>query len=134
SVMWWVGDWACYGAGRFGEKYDAVIAATGYEYQSVANAKWVASRVEFSRRRENLSFGHHAEVAALSASAQRDWLKRAEQKGWSIRELRNRLGERRVTGREEDATDDWWTPPAIVDRAAAVMEGVDLDPCAGGEG
>jgi hypothetical protein len=134
SVMWWVGDWACYGAGRFGEKYDAVIAATGYEYQSIANAKWVASRVKFSRRRENLSFGHHAEVASLSAGAQRDWLKRAEQEGWSVRDLRSQLGERRVTGREEDATDEWWTPPAIIERASAVMEGVDLDPCAGGEG
>jgi hypothetical protein len=32
------------------------ISSTKYDYSSLADAKWVASRIQFSRRRENLSF------------------------------------------------------------------------------
>ena len=39
------------------------IEATGRSYQTIANAKRVAERVDVSRRREDLSWSHHAEVA-----------------------------------------------------------------------
>jgi len=37
---------------------------------SLRNNKWVADRVELSRRRDNLSFAHHAEVAKLEPDEQ----------------------------------------------------------------
>jgi DNA modification methylase len=91
SLMWWLGDWVRYGEARFGEQHRAVLEATGYKYQTIANAKWVASRIDCSRRRETLSFGHHAEVAALDPAAQSSWLTAAEREGWSLRTLRHRL-------------------------------------------
>ena len=36
-----------------------------YSYQTLMDSKWITDRIEFSRRRENLSFSHHKEVAAL---------------------------------------------------------------------
>lgn len=88
SLMWWIGDWMRFGEHKWGEKYAQAIAATGHSYQTLANAKWVAERIEFSRRRENLSFGAHAEVAALPAPQGDDVLEQAVREGWSVRETR----------------------------------------------
>ena len=35
------------------------------DYQTLRNYAWVARRFAMSRRRDTLSFGHHAEVPAL---------------------------------------------------------------------
>jgi len=51
--MWWVGDWLNYGEARYGEMYSQAIEITGYASQTLADAKWVASRIEPSRRHEN---------------------------------------------------------------------------------
>jgi hypothetical protein len=48
-----------------GDKYEAVIEATGLSYQGVADTKYVSAAFpDFSRWREKLSFKHHAEVAS----------------------------------------------------------------------
>jgi hypothetical protein len=44
------------------------IVATGLDYQTLRNYAAVARRFELSRRRDNLSFHHHAELCALSES------------------------------------------------------------------
>lgn len=74
AMLWWVGDWLRYGEQNYGQTYTAAIEATGYDYQTAANAKYVAEAVEFSRRRESLSWSHHAEVAALTPVDQDRWL------------------------------------------------------------
>lgn len=53
-----------------GEKYAQAIDVTGYEYGTLQNFGWVAGRIETSRRRDVLSWSHHAEVAALEPSEQ----------------------------------------------------------------
>jgi hypothetical protein len=68
SVHWWIGDWLNVGEAYFGEMYAQGIEATGFDYGTLANDKWIASRIEPSRRRENLSFAHHAAVASLEPS------------------------------------------------------------------
>ena len=74
SVQFWIGDWLNYGEKKYGETYSQAIDITGQEYQTIANQKWVSSKVEFSLRRENLSFGHHALVASMPPSEQDNWL------------------------------------------------------------
>jgi Thioredoxin len=91
ASTWWLGDWAAYGERRFGERYTAAMAVTGFDYQTLRNYAYIARRFDVSRRRDTLSFAHHAEVAALPASEQEEWLDRAEQNGWSRNELRTRL-------------------------------------------
>jgi hypothetical protein len=66
SIQWWIGDWLNYGEHKFGERYAQAVEETHYSYQTLANMKYVASKVEPSRRRENISFSAHAEVAPLS--------------------------------------------------------------------
>lgn len=93
GVMWWLGAWWNYGQRAYGEMAsqaarDAVEDATGRDFQTVNNAGWVDRRIEFSRRRENLSWSHHLEVAALEPDEQEHWLDRAEVDGLSVHRLR----------------------------------------------
>src|SRR5262249_35172030 len=73
-------------------------AATGFSYQTLRNYSWVASRFPLSRRRDSLSFGHHAEVAALDEEEQEAWLRRADLRRWSRNELRRNVRQARHAG------------------------------------
>jgi len=92
---WWIGDWIRYGNRRYGEKYEEAATLTGYDCQSLMNMAYVAGRYETSRRRENLSFSHHAELAALPPADQEIWLDRVEAGQLSVRALRFELREAR---------------------------------------
>ncbi len=63
ALPWMVGDWLNFGEQKYGETYSQGMDLTGLEYQTLANEKYVSSRFEISRRRESLSFSHHAEGA-----------------------------------------------------------------------
>lgn len=67
------------------------IDSVRLDYQTLRNYAWVARRFELSRRRNRLSFQHHAEVAALPPEDQDHWLDLAEGKGWSRNELRKNI-------------------------------------------
>src|SRR2546429_4416754 len=71
---WWIGDWVRYGAARYGGRYARAGRVTGYDHKTLANMVYVASRFETSRRREDLSWSHHAELAALDVDEQERWL------------------------------------------------------------
>jgi hypothetical protein len=92
SAAWWIGDWVRYGTARYGSKYTAAARVTGYDPQTLMNMVYVASRFEISRRRESLSWSHHADVAALETEDQERWLNRAIAERFSVRDLREMLG------------------------------------------
>jgi N6-adenosine-specific RNA methylase IME4 len=89
--QWWLGDWLNFGEAAYGEKYTQAINETGYEYGPLRNIAWTSSSVEVSRRRDTLSFSHHAEVAPLTPREQSGWLDKAEKFGWSVAELRKQI-------------------------------------------
>jgi hypothetical protein len=91
NVGWWIGDWLRFGNAVYGERYVRAARVTGYDVQTLMNMVYVASHIEHSRRREALSWSHHAEVACLSADEQDRWLDRAEQERLSVRCLRQEL-------------------------------------------
>ena len=93
--QWWLGDWIHYGNARFGERYTRAVKLTGYDAQSLMNMVYVASRFDISRRRENLSWSHHAAVAALEPDSQEYWLQRATADKLSVADLRAELRGRR---------------------------------------
>ncbi|MEA2332915.1 MAG: hypothetical protein QOH58_3053 [Thermoleophilaceae bacterium] len=99
---WWLGDWLRYGNARYGERYRAAAAITGYDVQTLMNMAYVASRFEVSRRRENLSFSHHAELAPLPAEEQDRWLGRAEADALSVRALRTEVRRARRSSPEAE--------------------------------
>ena len=104
---WWIGDWLAYGNERFGERYSRASRLTGYDVQTLMNMVYVASCVDASRRRENLSFSHHAEVAALDPDEQDRWLDHAVRERLSVRCLRAEIRrERRASERSQAAEAD----------------------------
>jgi thioredoxin family protein len=98
ASTWWLADWAAYGEGTYGDRYRQAIAVTGFGYQTLRNYAWVARRFAASRRRDDLSFAHHAEVAALDEREQDEWLARARRGNWSRNELRSQLKQAQGTG------------------------------------
>jgi hypothetical protein len=100
STMWCLGDWVAYGLDKYTDRYRHAVDAAGLDYQTLRNYTWVARRFEWSRRRPELSFQHHAEVAALPPDEQDGWLDRAVRQGWSRNQLRLRVRAARA-GRDE---------------------------------
>jgi hypothetical protein len=88
ASSWWIGDWMRYGNAQYGEKYGAASLATGYDRQTLMNLAYVASRFPVERRRANVSWSHHAELAALPQAEQEAWLDRVERDRLSVRSLR----------------------------------------------
>jgi hypothetical protein len=88
---WCLGDWLVYGSYKYSERYRQVLAAVELDYQTLRNYAWVARRFELARRRDRLSFQHHAEVASAPVEDQDRWLDLAEADGWSRNELRRRV-------------------------------------------
>jgi hypothetical protein len=106
--QWWLGDWIRYGTSRWGEKYKEAARITGYDVQTLRNIAYVAGQIEISRRRDNLTWSHHAEVCALEADEQERWLDLAADQRMSVADLRielrsSRRGEGDAESREKAA-------------------------------
>ena len=86
SLRWRIGDWYNAGETYFGET--AAQGVNGLSEQSIQNAAWVANRYIVSRRRESLSWSHHAEVAGMDPVEADLLLDKAESEGWSRSNLR----------------------------------------------
>jgi hypothetical protein len=145
SSAWCLGDWLTYGEIAFNGRYREAIERTSLDYQTLRNYAWVAKRFPMSRRRDTLSFGHHTEVASRPVPEQDFWLRKAEEHGWSCKELRRNLraslkergdddqGELESSGEQEQPR-----PPSRLEveltsaqlenyRTAAVKVGLSLD-------
>jgi len=70
AIRFWRGDLIRFAENAYGEMYTQFINNTGKDYQTLANDKWVASKIDLSRRRENLTFAHHEEVVDLDQNEQ----------------------------------------------------------------
>jgi hypothetical protein len=109
ASAWCLGDWLVYGEEAYAGRYRQAIEQTSLDYQTLRNYAWVVRRFSLHRRRDTLSFGHHAEVAALPEPEQDFWLRKAEESGWPVkrlrREVRTSLRERSIGGerQHEDA-------------------------------
>ncbi|MFF7177376.1 LmbU family transcriptional regulator [Streptomyces sp. NPDC008121] len=91
SSSWCLGDWLVYGQEEFSDRYLRAIEACGLDYQTLRNYAWVVRKFELSRRRETLSFQHHAEVSSLPPCEQDKWLDMADEFNWSRNELRRNI-------------------------------------------
>jgi len=124
-VLWWLGDWLNFGENVYGEKYSQALDETDHSYGGLRNSAWVSGRIEMSRRRDNLSWSHHYEVAALPENKQDKYLQKAEENNWS----RNRL-RLEISGKIHISDDsyEWFTPMEIIQSARNVMGNIDVDP------
>jgi hypothetical protein len=119
SSTWLLGDWWRHGERVYGEAA-AQALDTGYALSTIQNAAWVCDRIEPSRRREDLEFSFHAEVAALPPSEQDTWLNRAAESGWSKSRLRENIRAVRVSDEPDEGPDEFDPPAAEPDHGAFV--------------
>lgn len=91
SSAWCLGDWLIYGQVAYKGRYREAVERTSLDYQTLRNYAWVARRFSLSRRRDSLSFAHHAEVAALAEVEQEFWLRKALELGWPVKQLRQQV-------------------------------------------
>lgn len=91
SSSWWIGDWLVFGQEKYRDRYKHAMAETSLDYQTLRNYAWVARRFAPARRRPDLTFQHHMEVAALSEQEQDHWLDFARRLNWSRNELRKQV-------------------------------------------
>ncbi len=118
---WWVGDWLQYGASRWGEKYAEAARITGYDVKTLRNMAYVAKRFDLSRRRDKLTWSHHAEVAVLELEEQDRWLDRAVADHLSVADLRTELRSRngrhksQASSEPTELTDDSGSQEAHID-------------------
>src|SRR5580704_11633571 len=102
--QWWLGDWLLYGNAKWGERYVEAAKITGYDVRSLANMASLAGCFEMSRRRDNLTWSHHAVVAALDSDEQNRWLDLAAAERLSVADLRIELrSAERQRGEQERA-------------------------------
>lgn len=87
--QWWIGDLLVYGEQHFGDEAFQHAEEFGLEPHTLTNYRWVADSVEVSRRREQLTWSHHAEVARLKPREQAKALKWAIDNAAGVRELRD---------------------------------------------
>jgi N6-adenosine-specific RNA methylase IME4 len=97
ACLWWWGDALNYGEAKWGEMYARALDESDYEYQTLINAKVVSSRFELNRRRLNLSWSHHQEVAALAPAQADAMLDAAEDEKQTRDELRRAVRRLRKT-------------------------------------
>jgi hypothetical protein len=78
AVQWWIGDWLVYGETAYYDRYSQALEdMTGRKTQTLMNYAYVAKSIEISRRRENVDFSTHAEVASLDPEDQEKVLAKA---------------------------------------------------------
>lgn len=109
SIQWLIGDWLVYGVDlKYGD-IPRIAASLGRDEKTLRNYMTVSREVDMSRRRDNLSFGHHEAVASLQPYKQTQALDYASQKGLSVADFRKWLrGDTtpdlpQLTARDEDA-------------------------------
>lgn len=96
AVQWWVGDWLAHGEHKWGEKYAQGEARTGIDEKTLQNYNFVSRGVQNSRRRENLSWSHHREIASLPPADQDRLLDKAQTEKWSKLRLRHEINREQI--------------------------------------
>ncbi|WP_420160126.1 LmbU family transcriptional regulator [Nocardiopsis sp. CNT-189] len=105
SMSWWIGDWLVYGQDNYPDRYKVAVQRTGLSYQTLRNYACVARKFSTDRRRQSLSFQHHAEVSGLPPEEQDRWLERALKFAWSRNELRRRIKAYQLNGAKGESRD-----------------------------
>ncbi|MGA5419731.1 LmbU family transcriptional regulator [Streptomyces lavendulocolor] len=91
SSAWWIGDWLVFGQQKYRDRYQRAMKETLLDYQTLRNYAWVARKFVPRRRRADLTFQHHMEVASLPEDQQDHWLDFAARLKWSKSELRRQI-------------------------------------------
>jgi len=99
SIQWILGDYIVHGDNfKFNETYQALVAQSGLEVNTLYDYARVCRNVNFDVRTSKLSFSHHRHVMYLKEDEQRFYLNHAVKEGLSVSALRDKI--RQDKGRE----------------------------------
>jgi hypothetical protein len=93
SLRFAIGDWLVLVEKLFPEEFSQLSESLGISEEGRREFMRVSERVPRSTRRKALSWSHHRAVAALDPPQQKEWLKRAIDRGLSHHALREELRE-----------------------------------------
>lgn len=106
ACAWWGGDLVVFGEAVYGEQVANIDEVLGLAPQTIANRASVARHIPPSKRRPELAFGTHAEVAYLEPKERDRWLALAVKNGWKRSDLREAM--------RAERTQDPGSPVAVV--------------------
>lgn len=123
SVHFWIGDWLNFGEGAYGETYSQAMDETKYKYQTLSNDKWVAKKIPLSRRKENLSFSHHAEVADMEPEEQDSMLDMADKNSLPLAEFKKEVRRFKLKLDVPELTEEQLQPtdPKVLEQAQDII-------------
>ncbi len=121
SLAWQMGDWAAGRETSYGDM-TGLAAELDIPVGTLKNRASVARRIEPSRRREGLSWSHHAEVAKLDPGEAEAALSEAALYSWSVDRLRGVLHERGATRAAERQVAALKATHAAPDQARGVID------------
>jgi hypothetical protein len=87
AVQFWRGDWLNFGEEHF-DQWTQHFDESELSAETLRKEKWVAKRIPLERRRPQLSWSHHEEVADLEAEEQNEMLDLAEKHSLSVHKFR----------------------------------------------
>ncbi len=103
SVQFAIGDWINYGTHTYGEMYAQAQVLTEKDYQTLTNYAYVCRQVPIYRRRDELTYSHHAEISSMSEDKQEEYLGIAARDNLSVRQLRQHVRDDQNGGTETTA-------------------------------
>jgi hypothetical protein len=74
KLEWAIGDAINFGGRKYGGMYEQWVQQTGLSEHTLSTIAWVAREIPSSRRREDVGWSHHREVAALKDPVEQDQL------------------------------------------------------------
>lgn len=104
TILWWIGDWGLFAELNEDFWFSSALEEVRESYSdgTIENAVWICKKIEPSRRREKLSFGHHQVVAPLEPEEQDKYLEEAEKYRLSVMKLRKRIKHDKISAESKE--------------------------------
>lgn len=108
SLQWALGDWWVQGTHRYGDRARRVAQGIfKHKYQTLMDYGSVCRSIKPSIRIEGLFFSHHRVVAPFEAPKQKEWLAKAAENKWSLRELIRQIAQPEQSRTDEQEAHRW---------------------------
>ncbi|MFA6917039.1 MAG: hypothetical protein WC222_11625 [Parachlamydiales bacterium] len=103
----WYNDWSKFGIKKeytdvieVGNIYSELELLTGLSRSTLKKRKYLTGKIDGFRQRNDLTPAHHMEVTSLSPELQDDFLQKASENHWTVKQLRKEIKLFKQSGNE----------------------------------